>query len=152
MREIKFRAYIKKYNQIVEVYAIDFLKGIIRHEEFDWDAKHNKEIQLVEKTLLTNCELMQYTGFDDKYGKEIYFNDIVQWLGHEVKTENGRTFQIRPKRQFVLDGGFTGEAFKKLYNLATNGIKYAGIEVISNIYVNPELMEGEQNDIKRNNN
>jgi uncharacterized phage protein (TIGR01671 family) len=80
-------------------------------------------------------EVMQYTGLKDKNGKEIYEGDIIR-IGHPYK---GRTYtgEIVYERYFFTakDFYFThhdnpGDPFESL----------AYIEVIGNIYENPELL------------
>jgi uncharacterized phage protein (TIGR01671 family) len=71
--------------------------------------------------------LMQYTGLKDKNGVEIYEGDIVRFLdidGVDSVTE----VEFR-------EGGF--------YPFAPDFIHWCNVEVIGNIYENPELLEGE---------
>lgn len=77
--------------------------------------------------------LMQSTGLFDKNGVEIYVGDIVKVLGNEfgddvgvVKLESGT---------FCLDYKNLDTEFKLLYSIDLP------IEVIGNIYENPELVQ-----------
>ena len=69
--------------------------------------------------------LMQYTGLKDKNGREIYEGDVVRTPSHHT----GRVFD-RLGCWFVEMG-------------AELGYYYApGLEVIGNVYENPDLMKG----------
>lgn len=71
-----------------------------------------------------NLEIMQYTGLRDKNGKEIYEGDIVKGLGYD---EDLSEVILEPS------GGF-------YYAWSEYGHSAEDIEVIGNIYENPELL------------
>lgn len=72
-------------------------------------------------------ELMQFTGLKDKNGKEIYEGDVVQVGGHvmDVRWVGAGFWLVKPELSDV----------ELHQNTAKN------IEVIGNIYENPELVE-----------
>jgi uncharacterized phage protein (TIGR01671 family) len=94
--------------------------------------------------------LMQYTGLKDKNGKEIYEGDVVYAQANEGKyevkfgiyaCEHNDTDDRKP-----TDMGFYIERFNdKFHNRADSqeGLGEADryLEVIGNIYENPELLE-----------
>jgi hypothetical protein len=72
-------------------------------------------------------ELMQFTGLKDKNGKEIYEGDICDLDGEKVKISWSN-----------LDSGFCLEwGYKSRIGLSIH------LEVIGNIYENPELLKRE---------
>jgi uncharacterized phage protein (TIGR01671 family) len=75
--------------------------------------------------------LMQYTGLKDKNGKEIYESDIVN-------IDYGNTI-VRAEVEYCICG-FRGTTDSDAWEL--DG--YVNIEIIGNIYENPELLEGRQ--------
>jgi uncharacterized phage protein (TIGR01671 family) len=124
MREIKFRAWDSDF----KIMTYDVQKPI--NVGIDSLYFHH---------FLQECfDLMQYTGLKDKNGKEIYEGDIVNH-GH-----NYPLVVIWDDDYYWLDG--PGFCLKETGN--KNGIRYHGlpgytspIEVLGNIYENPELLD-----------
>jgi len=122
MREIKFRAW-NKNKQVME----DIILINLRNKQILIDT--GEEVNLLE---FHEVELMQYTGLRDKNGREIYEGDIVRfkdWWDEEMVGE---------VRYSEKDMAFT------IVNDFWDGfpIMYADdLEVIGNIYKNPELLE-----------
>ena len=120
MREIKFRAYQPE------------AKGDLKW----WSWQELRESDL--NTIFRHPEryhLMQYTGLKDKNGVEIYEGDICNCREYECfgkiewnEDNAGFYFYV-----VVEDGGFDEE---RLYEYADE------LEVIGNIYENPELLAG----------
>ena len=118
MRDIKFRLFDKEIRKIEEVESINFNLG------FAYYTDSKKEKQRAE-----NKYIMQYTGFKDKNGVEIYEGDIIKmnskginFIGY-IEYNNGR-YIVR--RRSMLDG---------FYDLHIQNL-----ELIGNIYSNPELL------------
>jgi uncharacterized phage protein (TIGR01671 family) len=131
MREIKFRAWDKTQLRMVTLNAWHFDTGLI-------DASAPEELRGFRND--GRYEVMQFTGLKDKNGKEIYEGDIVKALfhygddyGNEVGESEERIGQVSwthsKGRQFV------GFDFFPANDLAES------IEVIGNIYENPELLK-----------
>ena len=119
MREIKFRAFNKKYKTMYKsssIYKIFFDNGSDDVETDDL-VTHNKE----------EIILMQYTGLKDKNGVEIYEGDIIK--GTKENEYKGQS------------DVFFG------YNWNLQPFSYLGVwdmnkfEVIGNIYENKELLD-----------
>ena len=125
MREIKFRAWIKELNEIREVEYINFWKKMI-----SFPNKFCKEYYL--NADFDEIELMQYTGLKDKNNKEIYEGDIVK-----LRANHG----IGVVKYYDEWGAFVVEYIKPR-PLVVLGMSYykEDIEVIGNIYENPELL------------
>lgn len=93
--------------------------------------------------------LMQYIGFEDKNGKEIYEGDII-------KEFNGIGKATRISEIVWSNSFFSGFHRKVLKDLLTDKKRQVGqkfwieerefkyFEVIGNIYENPELLEEKQ--------
>ena len=106
---------------------------------------------------LEDVILMQYTGLKDKNGKEIYEGDIVSggvYYGWENETglgivefgkweQDGSGHEYEPStclgwyiKTIETDFGYNGECS----SLVSGKKKHKQLEVIGNIYENPELL------------
>lgn len=124
MREIKFRCWDRfkqrwsnyKINDGT-VYFMDKNTGV-------WYGSYNKRYK--------DFNLMQYTGLEDKNGKEIYEGDILSDGNNE-----------KPYKVIFENGSFRAE-FKgdfEEYSFDLIDVVAQSYEVVGNIYENPELME-----------
>ena len=114
MREIKFRAWDTKYNSFD-----DRINGL-KLEDFG-------ELGF---TLTSNDFIfLQYTGLHDCYGKEIFEGDILEsnWNGKKIVVE-------------MYDGEWVSCPDGSSTNGKEGDWKYAGTEIIGNIYENSDLL------------
>jgi uncharacterized phage protein (TIGR01671 family) len=84
--------------------------------------------------------IMQYTGLKDKNRVEIYEGDIIT-INHPYK-ERSWTGEVVYDGYKFNGGGFFFSHFDDPSSLFSEGTKY--IEVIGNIYENPELLQKEE--------
>ena len=122
MREIKFRAFVSKesrFNSIVGMIKGEHIKTMLNpkftkiYGEHCWDE--------------TGLILMQFTGLKDKNGKEIYESDIC--------TERNNNCKIS-----FVNGAFIPEWVNRGYSNYSLNYHCSKLEVIGNIYENPELL------------
>ncbi len=76
MREIKFKVYVEKYNIIRDVIFFD--EKIVKY----WDHPSKNAAQIKWYTNICSIEhskLLQYTWLKDKYWKEIFEWDIIDY-------------------------------------------------------------------------
>lgn len=101
-----------------------------------WDMYAKKWIEHFNVDLLNipkfeTCVLMQYTGLKDIHGVMIYEGDIVKW----IDSDN----DIRKNNVFFENGSF------RICNSNFEISEYGELEVIGNIYENPELLGDDEN-------
>lgn len=116
MRQIQFRAWDIDNNMF-----FDCSSHLISQISNDYSGLGNRFIY------------QQFTGLQDKNGKDIYEGDIIDGL--DIDTNFGQTYK-NIKVSFRLgEFGIGGGAWHL-------GLKYLSeIEVIGNIYENPELIK-----------
>ena len=128
MREIKFRAWLKKEKKMVNVETL-FI-GINRL------CFGNSKTEDLFFRDFEEVELMQYTGLKDKNGKEIYEGDIVlikldetsTWYKTVVGFKKGAFIANLIDKEdyvYIFHHGFTDDDF----------------EIIGNVYENKNLLE-----------
>lgn len=122
MREIKFRAWNKNNNMMLE-----------------WDEVMNEHFNAVYDT---DAIFMQYTGLKDKNGTEICDGDIVEYdLGNPLD----RTMPMPKIRKVGFKNGMfclieDKEEYSELIDVPLHE-KNEHCLIIGNIYENPELLE-----------
>ncbi|WP_261787244.1 YopX family protein, partial [Fusobacterium necrophorum] len=134
MREIKFRAWLKEKNKLVYPEWIAFFKDFA---EFKVKEAYG---YTVYRPNYKNIDIMQYTGLKDKNGKEIYEGDIVKvphFLHDERIKINGVVKYVNNRAEFVIDL----EDIEETFYCCNQSER---IEVVGNIYENPELLEVEK--------
>ncbi len=126
MREIKFRGFNKLENKFIYGY---YRYDWSHHSIFDFERYWNIIYRVDKKSV------WEYTWLKDKNEKEIYEGDIVDaWSAWsnckcEVKySENTARFFLYRESSIV-------------WNLSWNNDKQETVEVIWNIYENPDLLE-----------
>lgn len=134
MREIKYRAYV---NDVAYSY------GMGEVIEIDFDDKF-VVIKFPDQPIpinlpLERVEILEYTGIEDKDRFEIYEGDIVQFNSTYTTYDAEKATQTG--KVFYRDCNFciTDSAEEMNYWLGSTHVK--NVEVVGNIYENPELLE-----------
>ena len=118
MREIKFRAWDKNFKEMVEVTAIDWSKGLLKHTK-SGDTWYQ----------LSKFILREFTGLKDRTEKDIFEGDIIDFAGLkpiEILWEENR-FKTKMHNSEPI-------------NLSKEGCE-SFAEVIGNKFENKELLK-----------
>ena len=136
MREIKFRAKDEDTGEWIYggiVHQTDFY-GDTCDKWFIITGNETNDYDIGYPYLVEEKSIGQYTGLKDKNGKEIYEGDVLQVKGivdllYIVKFYNGHFFGISQYDEHYESP------------LTIENTLFHGIEVIGNIYENPDLLE-----------
>ena len=120
MREIKFKGLDRNDGKVKEVEKIDFTNKLVLFKKEDGWVDFN------------NTELMQYTGFNDKNSMEIFEGYICKIDGADVEENDSFIVKMDEFGRYVLARPYMTFPFAN--------VKQNEIEVIGNIYENPELL------------
>lgn len=145
-RELKFRAWHKPTN---EMYWFDVLNGMKHGTGGGYIPMALVCDAITIRTYKDNlkaidpmdCELMQYTGLQDKNGKEIYEGDILLCHEYDSSDIGGKIIQTFKNAVVGFENGsfyyYPKGNMKQHHQL----LMYAYMpEIIGNIYQNPELL------------
>lgn len=131
MRDIKFRAWDKKYEEMINDIHIS--------PEYDWlvlsdnDALAERDNR--DRGKNQEYVLMQYTGLEDENGVEIYEGDVIKII-NDVSAGRYRVSYWGKEAAFMIIDDFKPKSMRLGIWFNTNKI-----EVIGNIYENPELLK-----------
>ena len=96
--------------------------------------------KLIEIGMLDSETIGDFTGLKDKNGKEIYDGDIIQFLLPDWTWSNPQMVQYCHSSFVTKSGNLWGLGFDPDI---VHDEKLEYLEVIGNIYENPELLETE---------
>jgi uncharacterized phage protein (TIGR01671 family) len=135
-RELKFRTWDTEYKEFSEWTNRDPFFDTSNGKIFFWERTQKEDGSydgdIILQDLGNRFILQQYTGLKDKNGKEIYEGDILK--------HNHKVQQVESK----LDWNCGCCGFVYGYNIEDPN----DIEVIGNIFENPELLNNERNKIQ----
>lgn len=141
MRDIKFRAWDVESKEMTLPNDILEVLVSMKNEVYAMVKGRNETLGGINRD---NTILMQYTGLKDKNGVEIYEGDIVKYYDFWDELTGGREKgQQRICRVEYVGSGFLvvqGDEDGYEQDLFMVKINDDDLEVIGNIYENPELL------------
>lgn len=125
MREIKFRAWLKEDKKMVNVETMDFTDKSIQYLK----KSEINNAYILRRESFVDVELMQYTGLEDKNGKEIYEGDIV--VLNNIENDNMCIVRYEHS-SYRLEGWSLREDL--------SNVEDRFLEVVGNIYESKNLL------------
>lgn len=147
MKEIKFRMWSKKYQQmfgmtqLMAMYTVgaklakQYVPGVS-------DSEVDMPLTGVSLPFQDDAILMQFIGLKDKNGKEIYEGDVLECCEPYNDIERAVIRFNEKSAKFVFDMYYDGEAEITETLDADNWIGVNHFEIIGNIYENHKLEGG----------
>ena len=153
LREIKFRAWDKKYNQMLyggenwkrypKWYDVDFItnRGVVIWNKLETRLPFSEggfEYQQIK--INPDILIMEFTGLKDKNGNDIYEGDILNWgdnFPSVVEWNNEESAFLLIERKPHKQTRVRYYPRKHTMTAYTNPS-----EILGNIYENPELVDG----------
>ena len=128
----KFRAYIKATGEIYQVDALDIHYKYIKVMSNILDCRI-----IIYNFDEDEIELMQCTGIKDIKEKEIYEGDIIQYFSPIIdkKPIKNSVYYRHGSYRCLQSGAFGPIDIQTVFQCFMN------VEVIGNLYQNPELLE-----------
>lgn len=139
MRDIKFRAWDKASKQMLNIGLVDLDDmTVYSAKSGDFRCSYQRKTKCSKNENFKDVKrlvFMQYTGLKDKNKKEIFEGDIFA-------TDNNHNFTViyEDARFIGVDGDRDGKGYVCCVDSCYKDGS-SSIEVIGNIYENPELLE-----------
>ena len=146
MKKVKFRAWDEGSDRMIFQHDMNCVTG---NKEY-YFSLYEESVELLhydeDYSAYVNCnaELMQYIGLKDKNEKEIYEGDIVKFIDEEVTySDCGYDYDefINTGRVIFNDKLMGWDITNRNMDLEEIWHYSEYIEVIGNIYENPELLD-----------
>lgn len=143
MRELKFKAFHLPSKQM---YWFDLTWGNHGHGNgwigmVEWGKEQTEDGKPYRWNMVQvdpdDCEIMEFTGLFDKNSVEIYEGDILNYRQSDGEFDNDYSFEVVFKNGAFRSWSTDAVVYEIIRPLRINEI--TKIEVVGNVYENPEL-------------
>ena len=140
MRQLKFRAWDTKNNNWLNPNDTNDGAGVSFNGEVAFRSQ--SQFGYIPEEDKNRFVIQEWTGIQDKNGKDIYEGDILKWSAEQMSRNNT---PINYTRDCLAEVKFKGASFyldeiNKLAKYKTP-VFWDGAEIIGNIFQNPELIQ-----------
>lgn len=142
VRDLKFRAWDKENKDMT--YGVDLQfdsngkLSFLRHNNWQGDGEPEENVNWDGIAPIEEFVLMQYTGLKDKNSKDVYEGDIVKdFYGKILRIDWADKWA---RYMLSYDGQWCQYYLEDYHNNKTDYLAQS-MEVIGNIYENPELLK-----------
>ena len=153
-RDIRFRAWDTKRSEwLGEIPPKEYMLDADEWDHHDCDDAFMRYPDNPLPTFKGRISLEEYTGLKDAKGREIFENDIVNFINRGV-THGPEPEVVKNALVWfdVEDGCWTfgkwttardegGDSFTYGYTLAADRIDMASVEIVGNVHQHPELLK-----------
>lgn len=129
-REIKFRAWNRHLGRMLkDEFYVAHDGDVYQHE-----SHPDHDLEVVDELIL-----MQFTGLHDKNGKDIYEGDVIEMEEPVMESDMIRCAVVFDEGSF--SARWDRQSQTTFFPLSQCGIEDENVEIIGNIYENPDLLK-----------
>ena len=143
MKELKFRCWDKKNEEMCEVLSVDLQNQRVGVSCIDRSTIYMNSKQPMTHKLLNSdkVEVMQYTGIHDntEEEKEIYAGDKINFMYKDIEYVAEVVYEAG---MFILRNEYLPNSYIPLFEIVSSDRSYWWVkgEIIGNIYENKDLL------------
>jgi uncharacterized phage protein (TIGR01671 family) len=133
-REIRFRGISKETGNFIYGYLVGIQNDKLAIKDTTYNLNNGK-INLIPTEIVEGTE-SQFTGLKDKAGVDIYESDICKFYNKYNQTWYTRVVRYCP--HLACFGLYPN--MEEVWQYESDWLKISEVEVIGNLYQNPELL------------